>query len=158
MSNNTEDRIRSFGNLFFGISVVLAIILTICGLFVAYNTALVGGWYYSELDMGVYSSVLLTFIIVAAVILLIGFFIKCILDVFAGIHENTRRTAELLSNTKTDSNVYSNVKTEYGVTAGSAKISVPKLDEWRCNNCNKINKNHITTCTCGQEKSKNWIP
>ena len=148
MSHKTEGRLYTFANLFFGISVVLAIILTICGFHFADQLSTVGGWYYSSKDMGIYSAVLLTFLALAAIIILLGFLTKCILDAFAGIHENTRRTADAVNRmAPTFGNLFHNdVQT---------KVPAIRSDEWRCNNCNKINKNHITTCTCGQEKGKN---
>lgn len=28
-----------------------------------------------------------------------------------------------------------------------------KMDEWRCPECGKINKNYVGTCSCGVDKS-----
>lgn len=145
MSHKTEERLYTFANLFFGISVVLAIILTICGFHFADQLSTVGGWYYSSKDMGIYSAVLLTFLALAAIIILLGFLTKCILDAFAGIHENTRRTAELLGNKAPNSNIFKNMSVE----------ETPAKDEWRCSSCNRILKNFVTTCPCGQDKNKN---
>ena len=137
MSHKTEERLSTFGNIFFVISVIIAIIIVICGFTFASAFSTVSGYYSNSIDVGSYVSVLSVFLLIAAYIVASGFLLKCLLEGFSQLIQNTRLTVETLSYQANNSK--------------QTKIA----DDWQCKKCNKLNKNYVTTCACGQDKNKN---
>ena len=126
-----EKRLIVLGNLLFGISIASAIILPIYGMSIMSN-------YYTK-ELGI------VYIIVGIVTIIPGFITKSVMDALADIHANTRRALEM---TSSSSSTFSNMKI-------SSNTDFQNTNGWRCSNCNKLNKFHVSTCSCGQSRVKN---
>ena len=145
--DTTEKGLRTYSTIFLTISLILAFILFISGSITATQAS---DEVSSRYSTAAYWSVFLPFLVSIVAIVFVGFFIFLLINALAGIHENTRRTAELLSSKQS---AFTNLNV--ATPAVEKNTATVKTDEWRCNNCNKINKNYVTTFSCGQEKSKN---
>ena len=140
--DTTEKGLRTYSSIFLTISLILSFILLICGWTTADAASKEVSYYYST---QAYWATFIPFLVATVSIVFVGFFIFLLINALAGIHENTRRTAELLGNKAPNSNIFKNMSVE----------ETPAKDEWRCPSCNRILKNFVTTCPCGQEKNKN---
>lgn len=150
----TEEGLLKFSEMIGKAAIVLAGAVAILGLITAIPAAMVYDGWDPEFNFGLFLVALIPFAIYTVLTFLACALVSLLIKALAGIHMNTRICSELLQkNLSLDAD-----KEEPVIAAKKTFINpddVVQKDEWRCKSCNRILKNYVTTCPCGQEKSKN---
>ena len=143
MYDSKEKNLRTLSSTLLIINIIASLGLLI------YGFTLVGG-YYTQL-LGI------ILLISSLFYAFFAYIIYFALNILADTHYYARKTFEASNNPSKKDEIISNNPTAAVTNVAESTNKTPSYvtGSWQCKKCNKLNKNYVTTCACGQDKNKN---